>query len=243
MKKNISFFLFILIVSSTVSYSRDKLFDNSKKFDVDIVSKIAEASCFLKNNNATLGEDLISYKMNRLRQENIKYVNTIGVSDKVVIKGYGELDSYSNVLTQLILEAHKDKAIKTNKFKANNYETTPINITNVKVSVDSLPIAGPPDDLLDPYGIIYEENWNRVGECIWVSIGVRGFLELVNGNPYTVQTLMKTFSKTAGRALGAIGAAIAVYDFGQCMGYWSSERPFDPVAERLYNDALEELDF
>lgn len=32
--------------------------------------------------------------------------------------------------------------------------------------------------------------------------------------------LTKAVSKAASRSLGAIGAAFAVYDFGECMDYW-----------------------
>ncbi|MBT8280806.1 MAG: hypothetical protein KJO16_04450 [Muriicola sp.] len=56
-------------------------------------------------------------------------------------------------------------------------------------------------------------------DCLIVAVGIDVVVDFVKGN-ITEAIAKKAIKKIASRALGAIGAAIAVYEFGSCMGWY-----------------------
>lgn len=64
--------------------------------------------------------------------------------------------------------------------------------------------------------IAMEPDWY---DCALRSIGVDALIELFNGK-ITKAILIKVIRKIASRTIGWIGAAIAVYEFGDCMEWY-----------------------
>ncbi|MEZ2413838.1 hypothetical protein ACA086_02665 [Muriicola sp. E247] len=56
-------------------------------------------------------------------------------------------------------------------------------------------------------------------DCLIVAVGIDVVVDFLKGN-VTEAIAKKAIKKIASRALGVIGAAIAVYEFGSCMGYY-----------------------
>jgi hypothetical protein len=56
-------------------------------------------------------------------------------------------------------------------------------------------------------------------DCLIVAVGIDVVVEFVSGN-ITEAFAKKAIKKIAKRALGVIGAAIAAYEFGSCMGWY-----------------------
>ncbi|QBA65493.1 hypothetical protein [Muriicola soli] len=68
-------------------------------------------------------------------------------------------------------------------------------------------------------GATLEEAKKDWVDCLIVAVGIDVVVDFVNGN-VTEAIAKKAIKKIASRALGAIGAAIAVYEFGSCMGWY-----------------------
>lgn len=55
--------------------------------------------------------------------------------------------------------------------------------------------------------------------CALEAFGILGIAQLLSGT-LTKEGMLTIIRKVAPKALGAIGAAWAIYDFGECMGWW-----------------------
>ena len=60
------------------------------------------------------------------------------------------------------------------------------------------------------------------GGCLADAIGITAAFEVVSNGVAGLgkKGVLKIIKKIGGRALGPIGAALAAYDFGDCMGWW-----------------------
>ncbi len=69
----------------------------------------------------------------------------------------------------------------------------------------------------------YAQNWY---DCALRSAGIDAIIEIFNkkaiGSKIAKKMLKKAIKKVATRTLGWIGAAIAVYEFGYCMGWYGN---------------------
>lgn len=64
---------------------------------------------------------------------------------------------------------------------------------------------------------------SQIGECAGDALGISSITAVVNQGLHTAagkKLLKKAIRKVASRALGWIGAAIFVYEFGDCMDWW-----------------------
>ena len=57
-------------------------------------------------------------------------------------------------------------------------------------------------------------------DCLIRSVGIDAVVEFVKVKIITKKAIYKLIRKVAKRALGPIGAAWAIYEFGQCMGWY-----------------------
>ena len=68
------------------------------------------------------------------------------------------------------------------------------------------------------------EDSNDWYDCLLRSVGIDAVIEIVNsktlGSAAAKRLIKKAVRKVASRALGWIGVGIAVYEFGDCMGYY-----------------------
>ena len=58
-----------------------------------------------------------------------------------------------------------------------------------------------------------------LGHCAGRAVGIHAFSEIMAGRVGR-SAVLGAFRKLASRTLGWIGLGLAVYDFGDCMGYW-----------------------
>jgi hypothetical protein len=56
-------------------------------------------------------------------------------------------------------------------------------------------------------------------ECMIIAVGIDAVVEFFKGN-VTEAIAKKAIKKIASRALGVVGAAVALYEFGSCMGWY-----------------------
>jgi len=70
---------------------------------------------------------------------------------------------------------------------------------------------------------IQSAHASQIGECAGDALGISAIAAVVNEGLYTSAgkaLLKKAIRKVASRALGWVGAAIFVYEFGDCMDWW-----------------------
>ena len=56
-------------------------------------------------------------------------------------------------------------------------------------------------------------------ECMLIAVGVDAIVEFVKGN-VTEAIAKKAIRKIASRTLGWVGVALALYEYGNCMGWY-----------------------
>ena len=66
---------------------------------------------------------------------------------------------------------------------------------------------------------VYANMEDDIGHCFLEAVGIYGLVEMFAGH-VSQAAILGAFRKVAGRTLGWIGLGIAVYEFGDCMGYW-----------------------
>ena len=65
-----------------------------------------------------------------------------------------------------------------------------------------------------------KDKENTVVDCAMEALGVPTELILGSAEKLTTKAILKAAKKLATRTVGWLGAAYAVYEFGDCMNYW-----------------------
>jgi len=155
-------------------------------------------------------------------------------------------DSQDLITTYSISIESAKQSLKPALAEAKNYlrskGLTDLDIQNLLIADEDGPTMSESDLIPAVMGLIAEEqNQNsiaslnfsnlfiqpahasQVGECAGNAIGFSAIASLVNGGLHTSagkKLLKKAIRKVASRALGWVGAAIFVYEFGDCMDWW-----------------------
>lgn len=65
-----------------------------------------------------------------------------------------------------------------------------------------------------------KDKENTIVDCAMEALGVPSGLILGSAKNLTTKAILKAAKKLATRTVGWLGAAVAVYEFGDCMNYW-----------------------
>ena len=190
--------LISIISCSKVDNSVKESFDRAEHISKDIKASMINIKGFLSKKN--IDKNYIELEMNRILINSIAYLEALGISKSDLKRDFGSLDNFSIIYAYLIVSENKGSIIQ-NSIQGNT-------------EVVSL------SDLFIQKSYANDLNWGQVSGCAIEALGIQGVFELVTGRAMSAAALTKIVSKAAGRALGAIGAAFAIYDFGACMEYW-----------------------
>lgn len=181
--------------STVINYDEAKasLFSNLK----NIISSKSEAT-FKNAVNPSFTE---AEKLSIL-DNSIAVLNSQGITKAMIVEEFGSLNHPEIVSTALAVTRIVDGINAGNRvvdletgfcFSTNTYST--------------LSYSDSPDNL--------------VIDCALIALGIKGgFILYEAKGQSTVSALLKAAGRLATRALGWIGAAVAVYAFGDCMDWW-----------------------
>ena len=159
-----------------------------------------------KNNEAMYrsSKELLAIDFtNEIKPNALTLIKSYGITEDEIISEFGSLDSEKIALTA-------EAILNTEELLAN--EKTLSIFTDEDYQFASLSILGVKQSLAQS---------DTVGGCIADAIGITAAFEVLN---YGIQKLgkkgaYKLLKKIAGKTLGPIGVALAVYDFADCMGW------------------------
>jgi hypothetical protein len=160
-----------------------------------------------KNNNEAIyrtSQELLAIDFtNEIKPDALTLIKSYGITEAEIISEFGSLDSEKIALTAQAI-------LNTEELLANG-KTLSI-FTDEDYQFASLSIFGVNQSLAQS---------DTVGGCIADAIGISAAFQVMN---YGIQKLgkkgaYKLLKKIAGRTLGPIGVALAVYDFADCMGW------------------------
>lgn len=139
-----------------------------------------------------------SNQKEELIKNSINVLNSLGVPDSVILSEFKGLDSPEILTTALtvsrIVDQVKHKKEVVNFVDGYNYTLGEFTGNGVQS--------------------------NSVLDCVMDALGVPAGLITGTAKNLGKKAVIKAVKKLATRFLGWVGAAIGVYEFGDCMGYW-----------------------
>ena len=194
----LSLVLILIISCSKVDNSVKESFDKAEPISMAIMSSMVNIKEALSQKN--IDSNYVKLEMRRNLERSIAYMEILGISKSDLNKDFGSLDNFSIIYAYLMVNENKESIIQNS-----------INGYSEYVSLSELFIQK---------SFAIEPDWVQVSGCAIEALGIQGIFELATGRAMSAAALTKAVSKAASRSLGAIGAAFAVYDFGECMDYW-----------------------
>ena len=139
----------------------------------------------------------------------ISLIKSYGLTEQEIIDEFGSLDNPGIAEAGLAIAQIENQA---------NYGVELIEITEENPRGESL-LTGE-DYIESPTDVIHERS--QTFDCAMQAIGITAVGELISNGlkSMTKSAVKKVLKKVATRYLGWVGAAIAVYEFGDCMEWW-----------------------
>jgi hypothetical protein len=138
--------------------------------------------------------------VNELRPSSLALLKTYGISERQLVDEFGDLNSDKIVLTALVVW-EVEKMLDNGK-TLSIFEDGDIDLA-----------------MLGAFGINSTYAQNTVGGCLADAIGVYAVVEFAQTGQLSQTAVIKLVKKVGAKYLGAFGAALAVWDFVNCMGW------------------------
>lgn len=181
-----------------------KLFKNSlQKHGQDLKFKLSS-----ERNASIIDAEIIAFE-EKIRPDALALIRSYGITDAEIIEAFGSLDSPEiSVAAESILMTENliDNGQTLTMFEDEDYQLAGLSfmgITNVNAQSTSK-IAS-----------------DTIGGCIADAIGITAAFEVIEHGVAGLgrKGVLKLIRKVGGKYLGAIGVALAAYDFADCMGW------------------------
>lgn len=201
MKKTINIFLCLSLIISFGCTSDDEQEAMSYSYQSkkeQLLSKIKKSQTVL-NSESRGNIDYTIEEKQAMLSLSIQLLNSQGISNEIIEDEFENLENPKIVLTALAVSRIIDETALGNHII--DYETGFNYSTNSYVNIDG----------------------NRSGsivDCALGALGVPAGLIVGAAGSTSTKALLKAARKLATRALGWVGAAYAIYDFGSCMEWW-----------------------
>ncbi|NDK54759.1 hypothetical protein [Pontibacter fetidus] len=220
MKKTLKLLLSLAVVVNLTSCDNEEEiapFDNSAlienlkneaiKFQENAVTKSSNRSVSTNSldlNNADESD------LEGLRLSSIELIKSYGISEEEIIYEFGSLDNPGIAEAGLAIAQIEDQA---------DY-----GVEMIDVSTETSLLTGNYHELAyaPVDGIIVEGVQSEVYDCALQAVGITAIGELMTKgiNNMSRSAVKSVLKKVASRYLGWVGAAIATYEFGDCMSWW-----------------------
>lgn len=204
--------ILILLTILTTLFScekEEKINSDNKQI---LIEKLKIASINYNNSNKR------SQKKNNVIQNSTEYQNLMnaslelihsyGINDNEIIEDMGDLNSEEIIVGALAISGVETQA-------ANGYDLIdPDDNTSLFTGEPrTIDIASAKSSLT---------TQSDTFDCLLQACGVTAIMEIMQQGIQNMpkSAVRKLLKKVATRYLGAIGAAVAVYEFGDCMNYW-----------------------
>jgi hypothetical protein len=145
--------------------------------------------------------DYSTYFINSIHYPAIELIRSYGITDQEIINELGSLDSAKIVLTAqsiLVAESLIDKGQTLIFFEPEDLSYATLGLIGIQTA--------------------FAET---IGGCLLEAVGIAGLAEIVEHGIAGLGSkgVLKLLRKVAGKYLGPIGAALAAYDFAECMDW------------------------
>ena len=179
-------------------------FENAIKESGSSLERLIDKEQFIESHDrsaAGKSQDVLNLKVKAMLKPALRnskeLLYTYGITDNFLSREFNDPDDPRIVLAGLwLLSFERQDAMSRNKNRAQFLNF------NLLAQENSLTEAQP--------------DWM---ECMLIAVGVDAIVEFVKGN-VTEAIAKKAIRKIASRTLGWVGVALALYEYGNCMGWY-----------------------
>ena len=148
------------------------------------------------NSNFNISPDVILTKSKNV-------LNSLGIDNETIIEEFGSLNNVELILTSLTA------------YKIDQLNNQGIDIIDLEIGYNYTT-----GTYLDSNKINSYKMDDSIVDCALDALGVPAGLIVGSAKNLGRKALLKAARKLATRMLGWVGAAVAIYEFGDCMDWW-----------------------
>lgn len=158
----------------------------------------------------------------KIEGDALELIKSYGITERQLVVEFGSLDSEKIALTAQLILAEEDlidKGKTLSIFVNDDYQLASLSIFGINST--------------------YAQS-DTIGGCIADAMGITAAFHIIENGiaGLGTQGVLKIIKKIGGKYLGAIGVALAVYDFADCMGWLMQVGGTLPADVSTYNDLV-----
>jgi hypothetical protein len=170
----------------------------------DIIVELTETTKLLIQNTDRLSNNSnFNISPDEILNKSKNALNSLGIDNETIIEEFGSLNNVEIILTSLTA------------YKIDQLNNQGIDIIDLEIGYNYTT-----DTYLDLNKINSYKMDDSIVDCALDALGIPAGLIVGSAKNLGRKALLKAARKLATRILGWVGAAVAIYEFGDCMDWW-----------------------